>query len=116
VNTWVGLVFVLLQFYPQYLEMRRMSGAPGSLSLLSLALQAVIILAVAVRWLLRLGPPTWGNQVAPLWYWYQWGELPFPYIIHAVGCAILLVAYPVTRRGREESGDFLTGEAGPLLA
>ena len=115
VNTWVGLLFVLLQFYPQFLEMKRMAGASGSLSLLSLSLQAVVFLAVAVRLLLRLGPPTWGDQNAPLWYWYQWGELPFPYVIHAIGCAILVVAYLITRRSRDKGGDFQIGEGRPLL-
>lgn len=100
VNTWVTLFFVILQFYPQYLEMRRMSGTPGSLSLLSLILQAVVILAVAIRWLLRLGRPTWEEPSVPLWYWYKWGNLSFSYILHAIGCAILVAAYLATgRRG-----------------
>jgi hypothetical protein len=100
VNTWIALFFVIFQFYPQYLEMRRMSGSPGSLSLLSLALQVVVIPAVATRWLLRLGRPTWQESSVPLWYWYKWGNLPFSYILHAIGCAILLAAYLVTgRRG-----------------
>ena len=30
VNTWVALFFVILQFVPQYLEMRRLSGATRS--------------------------------------------------------------------------------------
>jgi hypothetical protein len=115
-NTWAGFVFVLLQFIPQYLEMRRVSAIPGSLSPLSLALQAVIILAIAIRWLLRLGPKTWGNQAALLWYWYQWGVLPSTYIIHAVGCAIWLALYSVTGRAREECGDFLTSKGRSLLA
>jgi hypothetical protein len=113
VNTWVALFLVLFQFYPQYLEMRRMFGAPGALSLLSLALQAVVIFIVAVRWLLRLGAPTWGDQSAPLWYWYQWGNLPFSYILHALGCAVLLAAYLVTRHGG--GGHDVASEA-PLLA
>jgi hypothetical protein len=113
VNTWVALFFVLLQFYPQDLEMRRMSGTPVALSLLSLALQVVVILAVAVRWLLRLGAPTWGDQSVPLWYWYKWGNLPFSYILHGIGCAVLLAAYLVTghRGGRHD----VASEA-PLLA
>lgn len=114
VNTWVALFFVLWQFYPQYLEMRRMSGAPGALSFVFLAFQAVVILAIAVRWLLRLGAPTWGDQSVPLWYWYKWGNLPFSYILHGIGCAVLLSAYLVTRHrgGRQD----LETEAAPLLA
>jgi hypothetical protein len=38
VNTWVALFFVLFQFYPQYLELKRMQGGPGAVSLLSLGL------------------------------------------------------------------------------
>ena len=112
VNTWIALFIVIFQFYPQYLEMRRMSGSPGSLSLLFLALQAVVILAVAIRWLLRLGPPTWEEPSVPLWYWYKWGNLPFSYILHAIGCAILLAAYLVT--GRRGEGHDAESEA-PLL-
>jgi hypothetical protein len=97
VNTWVALVFVLWQFYPQFLEMMHMSGAPGALSLLSPPLQAVVVVAVAVRWLLRLGAPTWRDQPVPQWYWYKWGNLSFSYILHGIGCAMLLGAYLVTR-------------------
>ena len=114
VNTWVALVFVILQFYPQYLEMRQKSGAPEALSLLSLGLQAPVIIAVAVRWLLRLGAPTWEDQFAPLWYWYQWGALPFSYILHGVGCAILLTAYLIA--GREDGVLGTASEETPLLA
>ena len=114
VNTWVALFFVLWQFYPQYLEMRRISGAPGALSVVSLALQAVVIIAIAVRWLLRLGAPTWGDQSVPLWYWYKWGNLPFNYILHGIGCAVLLSAYLVTWHGGGRH-DLETEEA-PLLA
>ena len=114
VNTWVALVFVILQFYPQYLEMREMSGAPEALSLLSLGLQALVIIAVAARWLLRLGAPTWEDQFAPLWYWYEWGELPFSYILHGVGCVILLAAYLIA--GREDGVLGTASEETPLLA
>jgi hypothetical protein len=41
-NTSAGLVFVSLQFSPQYREMRRISSAPRSSSLFSLALQAAV--------------------------------------------------------------------------
>ena len=109
VNTRLVLFCVLLQYPLQYLELRRMSGAPGALSLVSLGLQAVVILAVAVRWLLRLGAPTWEDQSAPLqhwfqwvsllWCWYQWGALALNYILHGVGCATLLALYLVASRG-----------------
>ena len=92
-NRFAAPLFVVLQFYPQYLERRRSEGEPGCLSLLSLGLQSVVLAAVAFRWLLRLGEPTWSRHSAPLWLWYQWRELPFNYILHAVGCAVLLSAY-----------------------
>jgi hypothetical protein len=112
-NPWVGLIFVILQFYPQYLEMQRASGAPGTLSIHWLGYQAVAIIAVAIRWQLRLGEPTWGDQSAPQWYWYQWGGLPLRYFIHGVGSALLLVLYLVAGRGDGLLG--ISSEQTPLL-
>lgn len=105
VNTWVALACVLLQFVPQYFEMRRMDGESGALSLASLALQAVVMLALARRWLLRLGeaPSELGLRKMPwqLWWdwsreWYQWGQLPFSCFVYGFGCAVLVGAYFVT--------------------
>ena len=107
VNTWVALFCVVVQFVLQYFEMRRMDGEPGALSLVSLAMQSVVMLAVGWRWLLRLGKPTWeeGREKVKmtrwLWWellreWYQWGFLAFNYLIHGTGCAILVGAYIVT--------------------
>ena len=95
VNTWMSLLFVILQFYPQLVECRSMSGSPDSLSLLSLGLRAVVMLAVAVRWFQRLGPPRFGKGDArpPLMQWYEWGWLPFNYIIEGIGCALLVGMY-----------------------
>jgi hypothetical protein len=132
INTWVALFFVLFQFYPQYLELRRKPSGitPGALSLLSLGLQSGVILAVGVRWLLRLGEPAWIEELAqapakwrdrqqtraPLWLWYKWGEVPFSYLLHAIGCAILLAAYLVTKRGNGSERDARVSEEAPLLA
>lgn len=113
VNTWVSLVFVALQFYPQYVELRRQPGAPGALSLLALGMQALVLIAMAVRWLQRLGAPTWGNQAAPATLWYQWGWLPANFLLNGIGCAILLWMYLSARRG---GGVGLAGEERPLLA
>jgi hypothetical protein len=99
INTWVSLIFVALQFYPQYLELRRQAGDPGALSLLTLGIQAVVLILLAVRWLQRLGAPTWGRQAAPASYWFQWGWLPFNYIVGGVGCTVLLGMYLWARRG-----------------
>jgi hypothetical protein len=92
-NTWVSLLFVILQFYPQISKYRRLEGDPGVLSLLSTGMQAIVLLLLAIRWQLRLGHITWGNRVTPAIYWYQWGWLPFKYVIHSVGCLILLALY-----------------------
>ena len=58
-NLVIAPFFVVLQFYPRYLEIRRSGGDPGSLSLLSLGSQALVIFAVGLRcccaWKNRLG-------------------------------------------------------------
>ena len=92
-NTWICLLFVVLQFLPQFLELRRISGAPGSLSLLSLGAEAALLIKLGIRWWLRLGAPTWANQSFPLTLWYQWRWLPFNYLIDGVGRGILLAMY-----------------------
>lgn len=112
VNTWVSLVLVVLQFYPQYREFRRQAGDPGALSLLTLGVQAVVLILVAVRWLQRLGAPTWGRQTAPATLWFQWGWLPLNYIVGGIGCAILLGMY--LRAGRPYQVQ-IAGEETPLL-
>lgn len=112
VNTWVSLVFVALQFYPQHIELRRQAGTPGALSLLALGMQAWVLVIVAVRWLQRLGAPTWGGQAAPVTLWYQWGWLPMNYFINGIGCAVLLGMY---LRSRHE-GRVGFAEERPLLA
>ena len=66
VNTWMTLVVVVMELYPQVREFRRMCGLPGALSPASLSVRAVVLLAIAVRWFMRLGAPTWGHQPAPL--------------------------------------------------
>lgn len=70
VNIWISLALVTLQFYPQHLELQRTSGSPGSLSLLSLEIRAVVTIAVAVRWFQRFGMPNWESGYAPLTMWY----------------------------------------------
>jgi hypothetical protein len=118
INTWVALLFVILQFYPQISEYRRLNGDPGVLSLLSIGMQAIVYFLLAVRWLLRLGHTTWGNKHAPLSYWYQWGWLPCNYLIHGIGCLILLALYLRASRSEQfrysQSEDGL-GERVPLI-
>src|ERR1700722_15119272 len=111
INTWASLIFVTLQFYPQYLELRRRAGDPGALSLLTLGMQAVVLILIAVRWLQRLGAPTWGRQAAPASHWFQWGWLPFNYIVGGAGCTVLLGMYLRARRG----GRVRIGEEETLL-
>ena len=76
---------------------------PGALSLGSLALQAVVLGAVAARWLLRLGAPPFLEKplacplgyhyLAYLHYWYSWAQLSFSYVLHGIECVVLLAAY-----------------------
>lgn len=95
VNTWMSLLFVILQFFPQVTEFRLKSGSPGSLSLLSLGLRALGTLAVAVRWFQRLGTPGFeeGDKRVSLSLWYRWGWLPFNYVIEGIGCALVVGMY-----------------------
>ena len=95
VNTWMSLLFGILQLFPQVLQFCSMSGSPGSLSLLSLGLRAVVMLAVAVRWFQRLFGPNSGDGDGrvSLTLWYRWGWLPFNYIIEGIGCALLVGMY-----------------------
>lgn len=132
-NTWIALLSVILQYFAQYFEMKRMLNNPGALSLLSITLQAVILPAVAVRLFLRTGPlpqelraaPTEEFRRAPLlvrwsiwlegqWACYKWRALPINYILHGVGCAVLLSAYLITGRGHGVLG--VESEEAPLLA
>ena len=112
-NTWISLLFVFFQFYPQLVEFRRMSGSPGSLSLLSLGMRAIVMVAIAVRWFLRLEAPTWRGHYAPPTMWYQWGWLPFNYVIEAFGCVVVLGIY--LGAGHVSVGSYLTPEERPLL-
>lgn len=112
VNVWMSLA--TLQFYPQYLELQRMSGSPGSLSLLSLEIRAVVTIAVAVRWFQRFGMPNWESGYAPLTMWYQWGWLPFNYVIEGISCALLLGMY--LRAGQMGGRLNVAGEEMGLLA
>lgn len=108
-----------LQFFAQWWEMNAQNGAPGALSLLSIALQVLTMVALGIRWFLRLGHPPWGYRPlwgyrsAPLYIWYQWGFTAINYLLHAVGCAFLLACYLYAARGRVEHGN--SGEQVPLL-
>lgn len=95
VNTRMSLVFVILQFYPQILEYYLMYGSPGSLSLHSLGLRAVVMLAIAGREFQRLVAPNGGEGArhVPLRLWYWWGWLPFSWMIEGIGCALLVGMY-----------------------
>jgi hypothetical protein len=97
---WAGLFFDMIQFYPQHLQILERDGSPGAVSLLSLALQSLVLGILASRWLLRLGQPTWENTLMPIDLWsdfvafsLQWGQIPVLYMIHAVGNLLLLCSY-----------------------
>ena len=127
-NTWVALLMVLYQFLPQYLEWKRMSGQPGVLSLRSLVLQMVVLSAIAVRWFMRRGSIRLENAPYPPypwnypWYcwpqmpvvWYQWGDRSFNYILHSIGCAMLLILYHYPRN--DDAQPQSASEETPLLA
>ncbi|GAB7330626.1 hypothetical protein MBLNU13_g02199t3 [Cladosporium sp. NU13] len=49
-NRVVALIFTVLQLYGQVQEFRRHDREPGSLSILSLGLQALVMALVSVRW------------------------------------------------------------------
>lgn len=112
IHTWISLLFVVEQFYSQFLEFRRMSGSPGSLSLLSLGIRGWVSTAVGARWFQRFGSPTWGSQRAPLTRWYQWGWLPINYTIDGIGCAVLVALY--VRAGQVGGTLNPAGESTPL--
>jgi hypothetical protein len=57
-NTWVALLSVILQFYPQISKYRHLEGDPGVFSLSSTGMQAIVLLSLAIRRLLRLGHTT----------------------------------------------------------
>lgn len=102
-NRVVAPFFVTLQFFAQYREMRMQQGRPGAFSLLSLGLQVPIMAALAVRWVLRLGNPTWDRNVpAPVQLWYEWAFPAINYAIYALGSAILLACYLLVLRGTAE--------------
>lgn len=113
-NTWMSLIFVILQFYWQFLEFHLVSGSPGSLSLPSLALRAVVLLAVAVRWFQRLGPPNSGegDGSVSLRLWYQWSWLPINCMIEGIGFALLVGMY--LRAGWMGATLNLAGEGTPV--
>jgi hypothetical protein len=114
-NTWIALFLAVLQFWPQSLEQRRCEGVPGKLSLLSLAMQVLVLVALSIRWLQRLGPRTWGNQTAPLSYWFQWGWLPLIYLAYGVMLAILLASYLLPQHWSTSTRSGIQGERQPLL-
>lgn len=110
-NTWISLVFVTLRFFPQYRALRRQFGDPDALSLLSLGTQGLVLILVAVRWFQRLGTPRWGHGTIPFTLWFQWGWLPFTYIVDGIGSFILLGMYLKASRRQED----VVGEQSPLL-
>ena len=109
-NTWVSLVFGVPQLVPQYLEYRRFGGSLSTLSVPSLAMRAVLSAVLAVRWLQRLGRPTWGRGMVPVTMWYQWGWLEFNQLFGCVGYVVLMWMY-VGKRSAVGGG----GERTPLL-
>lgn len=112
--TILGVVSV----YPQAREIwRRPRGSgPGALSLMGLAVQAVLFLLLGLTWPARLawGYPIFGRGFSS---WFQMvGYVPFDYIIFALVQAILLCV-AVRRNGWQVSVDdeHPASERDPLL-
>ena len=122
-NRVVAPVFTLLQFYTQVQEFRRQNGGPGSLSLLSLGLQALVMALVSVRWFSRLGSPHYDpgdvdkmslvvRLLEKLPILYAWGMLAINYAVCAVGYALLVCLYVL---GQHHEGVALDEEMSRLL-
>ena len=84
--------------------------APGSLSLLSLGLQTLVMALVSVRWFARLGSPHYDagdvdkmpfvvRLLETLPILYAWGMLAINYAACAVGYALLICCYALGRHG-----------------
>lgn len=123
-NRVVAPVFILLQFYVQVQEFRRQDRESGSLSILSLVLQALVLALVSTRWFVRLGSPHYDRGdvdkmplVVRLWdtlqILYAWGMLAINYAMCAVGYALLICCYILGRRSEEVV--FVDGERSRLL-
>ena len=112
-SDWLSPLFVLLRLYPQFLEMGQHSG---TFSPFSFAMQALVFIAVGVRWFVRLGQTMWGRRYiqyipprywldytySPLGAWYSWGRLPLNLFLDGIGCTVLVAIY--LRLGSNSSG------------
>lgn len=109
-NRIVAPVFILLQFYAQVQEFRRQNGEPGSLSLLSLGLQTLVMALMSVRKFARLGSPHYDagdvdkmpfvvRLLETLPILHAWGMLAINYAACAVGYALLICCYALGRHG-----------------
>ena len=101
-HTWVALVCVIAQFEPLYILLRSIDAEVRGRLVWLQTLQGIILLFVAWRWFLRLGRPPWwsrrGREVRgrqdPWWRWligvYEWGWLPTNYLLHSLGCFLVM--------------------------
>jgi hypothetical protein len=123
-NRVVAPFFIFLQFCAQVQEFRRQNREPGSLSILSLGLQALVMALVSIRWFARLGSPRYdrgGVDKIPLavrlWdtmqILYAWGMLAINYAVCTVGYALLICCYVLGRRS--EGVALVDGERSRLL-
>jgi hypothetical protein len=122
-NRAVAPISLLLQFYAQFRDFHRQNGESGSLSLLSLGLQAFVMLLVSIRWFVRLGTPHYDrgdvdkmSLLVHLWdtlpILYAWGMLAINYAACAIGYALLFCCYTL---GRQSEGVVIDGERARLL-
>jgi len=119
----VAPISMLLQFYAQFCEFRHQHGTPGCLSVFSLALQAVAMALVSLRWFVRLGTPRYDrgdvdkmSLVERLWdalpIVYAWGMLAINYATCALRNVFLFCCYAVSWHGEKMAMD---GERARLL-
>lgn len=95
-NRVVAPVFVFLRFHAQSQGFHRQNREPGSLSIHSLGLQALVMALVSIRWFIRLGwphhdrgdvdkMPVIVRVLDTLQILYAWGVLAINYALCAVG-------------------------------
>lgn len=122
-NYVIAPVFVVAQFHVRYRELRRSGREAGAVSLLSLCLQALVLMSVSFRWFVRFGQAVWDEGdvdrmplLVRLWeaatFWYHWGSLAIHYAVCAIGYTFLLCCY----LGRVGAGPETGGERAHLLA
>lgn len=96
-NEKIAPLTLAAQLVVQFRELRSCDGRPGALSRVSLFLQMISVSILGARWYLRLGSRDGMRGDGPI-EWrllYQWGFLPFNFMLQALVYATLLAFYPL---------------------